>query len=153
MLMGTRHIVGTSGMVGNGGEGWGDALVCWSVRDFTHKYTSGKRGREGKRSLRASFSLSIQRWATPQPDWLAPGWALSHLVRRLGQLSSASQIYVLLHHNLPPPHSSPQGWCGPLWTDTSILGLQHSGPAVEGMNWEGLGLGGRASRSLWRGAV
>lgn len=58
--MGNRHIVGTSGVVGNLGRGVrDDALVCWDMRDFNHKYTLGKRGREGKRSPGASFSYSM----------------------------------------------------------------------------------------------
>lgn len=61
MLTGDSHIVGTSGVAGNGGGGVReDALVCWGLRDFTHKYTLGKRGREGKGSPRASLSLFIQ---------------------------------------------------------------------------------------------
>lgn len=53
---------------------------------------------------------------------------------------------------LPPPTSCntpfPGAGMGCSRVTPSILGLQQSGPAVEGMNWEGLGLGGRGSKAF-----
>lgn len=56
--MGSRHTVGFEVRLGMQERVREGAVVCWGMRDFTHKYTSGKRGREG--SLRVSLPLSIQ---------------------------------------------------------------------------------------------
>lgn len=58
--MGSRHTVGFAVRLGMQERVREGAVVCWGMRDFTHKYTSGKRGREGKGSLRVSLPLSIQ---------------------------------------------------------------------------------------------